>query len=139
MFLMSISGPSNLLKINLALVSSKSRWVDLGIYHLVLAGFQLAFSNTYVIHNKLKSSAAYDINKGIFILFCIGLMCTLESSVLSLDFSDIWANSSGLPGPEKDIKHSIFLDDMLIIWHQAKVSTYWHQAYHPLYLGSTSI
>ena len=40
-------------------------------------------------------------------------MCTLESSVLSLDFSDIWANSSGLPGPEKDIKHSIFLDDML--------------------------
>ena len=42
-------------------------------------------------------------------------MCTLESSVLSLDFSDIWANSSGLPGPEKDIKHSIFLDDMLII------------------------
>ena len=44
-------------------------------------------------------------------------MCTLESSVLSLDFSDILVWVGQLIWftwtPEKDIKHSIFLNDML--------------------------
>ena len=134
------------------------------IYHLMLAGFQLAFSNTYVIHNKLKSSAAYDINKGIFILFCIGLMCTLESSVLSLDFSDIlvwvgqliwftwtWEGHQTQYFPEWHAKlfdirqKSVHIDIKHIIlytWvqHQSKTDELVHIPYQPiLHLGCRSL